>query len=116
MPDLKARTAVAVCGRLCFLGDKMIAALTRPHGMSESRFAAAARAIDACHQQTPTQAVREFRGLTQLDLAKRSGVSLGTIIALENGQAPDTLLLAAIATSLEVPKSLLKGRAPALDN
>jgi DNA-binding XRE family transcriptional regulator len=83
-------------------------AQTRVHAMGESAFAAAARAIDAHLGQTPTQAVREFRGLTQSDLAKRSGVSVGTISALENGESPDTLLLDAVAAALEVPKSLLK--------
>ena len=86
----------------------MIAAQTRLHAMRESAFAAAARAIDAHVRQTPTQAVREFRGLTQADLAKRSGVSLGTIVALENGESPDTLLLESVAAALEVPKSLLE--------
>ena len=63
----------------------MIAALIRPHGITQSP-ETAARAIAARQQQTPTEAVREFKGLTQLDLARRSGVTLGTIIALENGE------------------------------
>ena len=86
----------------------MIAAQTRLHAMRESAFAAAARAIDAHVRQTPTQAVREFRGLTQADLAKRSGVSLATIVALENGQSPDPLLLGSVSAALEVPTSLLQ--------
>ena len=76
--------------------------------MAESAFAAAARAIDAHHEQTSTQAVREFRGLTKSDLAKCSGVSLGTIVALENGESSDTLLLDSVAAALEVPTSLLE--------
>src|SRR6478609_9323630 len=86
----------------------MSAAQTRPYAMGESAFASAAQAIDAHLGQTPTQAVREFRGLTQSDLAKRSGVSVGTIVALENGQAPDPLLLGSVSAALEVPTSLLQ--------
>ena len=86
----------------------MSAAQTRPHAMGESAFASAAQAIDAHLGQTPTQAVREFRGLTQSDLAKRSGVSLATIVALENGQTPDPLLLGSVSAALEVPTSLLQ--------
>src|SRR5690349_23230660 len=89
----------------------MSAAHTRRQAMGESAFASAAQAIDAHLEQTPTQAVREFRGLTQSDLAKRSGVSLATIVALENGQSPDPLLLGSVAAALEVPTSLLERQA-----
>ena len=86
----------------------MSAAQTRVHAMGESACVSAAQAIDAHLGQTPTQAVREFRGLTQSDLAKRSGVSLATIVALENGQSPDPLLLGSVSAALEVPTSLLQ--------
>ena len=76
--------------------------------MDESAWASASQAIAAHDRQTPTQAVRELRGLTQSDLAKRSGVSLGTIVALENGQSPDPLLLGSVSAALEVPTSLLQ--------
>jgi DNA-binding XRE family transcriptional regulator len=86
----------------------MMAAQTRPQIIGESAFAAAAQAIDAHLGQTPTRAVRELRGLTQSDLAKQSGVSLATIVALENGQSPDPLLLGSVAAALEVPTRLLE--------
>src|SRR5690348_11810511 len=91
----------------------MSAAQTRPWAIGESAWASAAQAIDAHRGQTPTQAVREFRGMTQSDLAQRSGVSLATIAALENGQNPDPLLLGSIGAALEVPTSLLERRAAA---
>jgi DNA-binding XRE family transcriptional regulator len=92
----------------------MIFAQTSLHATGKSAFASPARAIDAHgHHQTPTQAVREFRGLTQADLARRADVSLGTIVALENGQRPDTLLLGSVAAALEVPMSQLERGASA---
>lgn len=91
----------------------MNAAQTRPWAIGESAWASAVRAIDAHRGQTPTQAVREFRGMTQSDLAKRSGVSLATIAALEDGQSPDPLLLGSVSAALEVPTGLLERRAAA---
>ncbi len=51
--------------------------------------------------------VRETQGITQEELAKKSGVSRGTIAALENGNAEHTTTktLSKIAQALGVPIS-----------
>ncbi len=51
--------------------------------------------------------VRESRGITQEELAKKSGVSRGTIVALENGSAEHTTTktLYKLSQALGVPIS-----------
>lgn len=53
--------------------------------------------------------LREQRGFTQVDLARRSGITRMTIWKLENGERVSTSLatLSAIARALEVPTNEL---------
>lgn len=53
--------------------------------------------------------LREQKGMTQTELAKRSGISRLTIIQLENNEEHEALVgtLKAIAHALEVPVSEL---------
>jgi hypothetical protein len=68
---------------------------------------AAMDAIAASPTRSPTQSVRELKGLSQDELARRSGVGLADILRLEDGSAPDVLLLATVAYTLHVPAALL---------
>ena len=65
-------------------------------------------AIRAAPTKSTVQIAREDRGLSREALARRAGVNLGDIVSVESGTPPDTLLLASIAYSLEVPASLLR--------
>ena len=83
---------------------------TRPRAdrVDTAQSTAAATAIDADPAKTPIQAVRELRGLSQGELAQRSGVTIGTIVGIERGVPPDPLASASIADTLGVPAALLQ--------
>ena len=94
----------------------MTVALPEVHAMGASEFVAIGRAIDADPNKTPTQTVRELRGLSQGELAARSGVCADDIVSLEDGEAPHALLLASVAFTLDVPASLLLGETQRQEN
>lgn len=60
--------------------------------------------------------VRKYRGLTQADLAKKIGVSLGSIKKWEQDQVdPNTNALISICVALEVSTDYLFGRDVPMD-
>jgi DNA-binding XRE family transcriptional regulator len=60
--------------------------------------------------ESPIKLWREHRGLTQQELAKRSGISKPYLSQIETGKRRGTVeTLSAIAHSLNVPLDVLKG-------
>ena len=94
----------------------MSGASTKAQAIGAGKLAAVVRAVDADPTKTPTQTVRELRGLSQRELAARSGVSADDIVNLENGVVPHVLLLASVAYALGVPPNLLLGQTLKQDN
>jgi transcriptional regulator with XRE-family HTH domain len=59
---------------------------------------------------SPLRVVREYRALTQIELARRSGVKPSHISAIENGRrAGTTQALMALAKALGAPLGVLAG-------
>jgi DNA-binding XRE family transcriptional regulator len=85
----------------------MSAIIAAPKPPDDGVLSDAKKAVRDNPNMTPTQAVRELLGLSQEELAFRSGVCRSTIASLENGLAPDALLLATVAYTLGVPHHVL---------
>jgi transcriptional regulator with XRE-family HTH domain len=60
------------------------------------------------HGENPVRVIRRYRGLTQAEVAERTGLARGHIADIEAGtETGSTASLTAIAAALAVPLSLL---------